>query len=338
MRLPGGALNHVWRVPGQPASVIAKYAPPHIASAPDIPLDPERLHVSARCLHLFAPGAALADLATPACRPPHRLGWDAEAPLLVMEDVGSCPDLGAWVHNTPHLPSPAEVGTRLGRFIAQLHTRTYGAASIAEQVVNPAMQETRHAVQYSRVHAFLEAAGIADAERLGRRATALGERFQKPGRCMIMGDLWPQSVLVDATPDDAIEVRLIDWELAHFGHPAQDLGHMAAHGWMLAHRAPSQAAEHAARACLRQFLDQYRATVQAEHPEAREAFCGPEVRRTAALHMGCEILARTTGAFQDGYLYDGLAPTHPALQHAVRNAARHLRTPDAVATFAALAV
>lgn len=336
--MPGGTLNNVWRVPGQPASVIAKYAPPHIASAPDVPLDPERLHVAARCLHLFAPDEALADLAASACRPPRRLGWDATAPLLVMEDVGPCPDLGTWLHTTiPHPPSAAEVGARLGRFIAQLHTRTYGAAAIAEDVVNPAMQETRHAVQYSQVHAFLEAAGIDDAEALGRRATALGERFQEPGRCMIMGDLWPQSVLVDTASDATAEVRLIDWELGHFGHPAQDLGHMAAHGWMLAHRAPSPAAEHAAHACLQQFLAEYRATVQAERPEAVGAFCGPEVWRTAALHMGCEILARTTGAFQDGYLYDRLAPTHPAMQHAVHEAARHLRTPDAVPTFAALA-
>jgi len=336
VRMQGGNLNKVWRVPGTPASVIAKYAPPHIASAPDVPLDPERLHVSARCLALFAPGASLAELATPACRPPKWLGWDAEAPLLVMEDLGNLPDLTAWLRSIPHPLEAAEVGSRLGRFIGQLHARTYGDDALAETVANPAMQETRHAVQYSQVGAFLESADIDDAEALGRRATALGERFQEPGRCMIMGDLWPRSVLVDTASDDAMEVRLIDWELAHYGHPAQDLGHMAAHCWMLAHRAPSHIAEHVAHACFRQFLARYRETVRAERPEAVEAFCGPKVRRTAALHMGCEILARTTGAFQDGYLYDGLAPTHPVMQRAVAEAARHLRTPEEVDTFAPL--
>lgn len=332
--MQGGTLNKVWRVPGTPASVIAKYAPPHIASAPEVPLDPERLHVSARCLALFAPGASLAELATSACRPPKRLGWDAETPLLVMEDLGDLPDLGTWLHGVPPTSKAADAGAWLGTFIGQLHARTYGDDALAETVANPAMQETRHAVQYSQVGAFLEAAGVADAEALGQRATALGERFLQPGRCMIMGDLWPRSVLVDTGSEDTMEVRLIDWELAHYGHPAQDLGHIAAHCWMLAHRAPSHIAEHVAHACFRQFLARYRGAVRGERPEAVDSFCGSEVRRTAALHMGCEILARTTGAFQDGYLYDGLAPTHPAMQRAVSEAARHLRTPEEVDTFA----
>ncbi len=332
--MQGGTLNKVWRVPGTPASVIAKYAPPHIASAPEVPLDLERLHVSARCLALFAPGASLAELATPACRPPERLGWDAEAPLLVMEDLGDLPDLGSWLHDAPPTSKAADAGTRLGTFIGQLHARTYDDDTLAEAVANPAMQATRHAVQYSQVGAFLEAAAIDDAEALGQRAIALGERFQQPGRCMIMGDLWPRSVLVDTGAADTMEVRLIDWELAHYGHPAQDIGHIAAHCWMLAHRAPSHIAEHVAHACFRQFLARYQGAVQGERPEAVAAFCGAEVRRTAALHMGCEILARTTGAFQNGYLYDGLPPTHPAMQRAIAEAARHLRTPEAVDTFA----
>lgn len=334
MRIQGGNLNKVWRVPGTPASVIAKYAPPHIASAPEVPLDPERLHVSARCFALFAPGAPLAELATSACRPPKRLGWDAEAPLLVMEDLGDLPDLSTWLHGVPPNSKAADAGARLGTFIGQLHAHTYGDTALTETVANPAMQETRHAVQYSQVGAFLEAADIDDAEALGQRATALGERFLRPGRCMIMGDLWPRSVLVDTGSADTMEVRLIDWELAHYGHPAQDLGHIAAHCWMLAHRAPSHIAEHVAHACFRQFLARYRGAVRGERPEAVGAFCSPEVRRTAALHMGCEILARTTGAFQDGYLYDGLAPTHPVMQRAVAEAARHLRTPEEVDTFA----
>lgn len=337
-RLPGGNLNKVWRVPGTPASVIAKYAPPHIASAPDVPLAPERLHVAARCLKLFAPDQPLADLATPACRPPKRLGWDATAPLLIMEDLGDRPDLGNWLHGAPPNSKVADAGARLGTFIGQLHVCTYGDGTLAEQVANPAMQKTRHAVQYSQVGAFLEAADVADAKALGRRATALGERFQQPGRCMIMGDLWPQSVLVDtAAPGDAMALRLIDWELAHYGHPAQDVGHIAAHCWMLAHRASSPDAEQVVQSWCRAFLTRYRTIVHAAHPETADALCGPEVRRIAALHFGCEILARTTGAFQAGYLYDGLVPAHPTMQRALAEAARHLRTPEEVDTFAALA-
>ncbi len=334
-RMTGGNLNKVWRVPGRPASVIAKYAPPHIASAPDVPLDPERLHVAARCLQLFASGEPLSDLATPACRPPKRLGWDPEAPLLIMEDLGDLSDLGTWLHGAPPNSKAANAGSRLGTFIGHLHARTYGGAAIAEQVANPAMQATRHAVQYRQVQAFLEAADIADAEALGQRATALGERFQQPGCCMIMGDLWPRSVLVDHTGDTA-RLRIIDWELAHYGHPAQDIGHLAAHCWMLAHRAPTPDAAQAVHEWYRAFLTGYHGTVQAKHTGSAGAFWGPEGRRMAALHMGCEILARTTGAFQDGYLYDGLVVNHPAMQAAVDHAAHCLRAPADTVLFESL--
>lgn len=330
-RMTGGNLNKVWRVLGRPVSVIAKYAPPHIASAPDVPLDPERLHVAARCLQLFASGEPLSDLATPACRPPKWLGWDAEAPLLIMEDLGDLSDLGTWLHGAPPNSKAANAGARLGTFIGHLHARTYGAAAIAEQVVNPAMQATRHAVQYRQVQAFLEAADIADAEALGEQATALGERFQQPGRCMIMGDLWPRSVLVDHTGDTA-RLRIIDWELAHYGHLAQDIGHLAAHCWMLARRAPTPEAADAVDSWVHAFLNSYDDTVQSD-ADADHALWGAEARRIAVLHMGCEILARTTGAFQDGYLYDGLAVTHPAMQAAVEHAAHCLRTPGDVDIF-----
>jgi hypothetical protein len=45
---------------------------------------------------------------------------------------------------------------------------------------------------------------------------------------------------------------------------------------------------------------------------------------------------RTTGAFQEGYLYEGLAVDAPVLQEAVHVAAQHIRSPERVDTFAAL--
>jgi hypothetical protein len=41
------------------------------------------------------------------------------------------------------------------------------------------------------------------------------------------------------------------------------------------------------------------------------------------------------GPFQTGYLYEGLAPNHPAVQEAVTTAARHLRAPASVDVLAA---
>lgn len=57
-RLSGGLLNEVWRVRGQPKSpprsLVAKHAPPHIASQPEVPLDPGHIAFEARALDALA--------------------------------------------------------------------------------------------------------------------------------------------------------------------------------------------------------------------------------------------------------------------------------------------
>ena len=51
--IEGGLLNHVFRLSGEPNSIIAKYAPPYAASNHEIPLDPARQNFEARALDLF---------------------------------------------------------------------------------------------------------------------------------------------------------------------------------------------------------------------------------------------------------------------------------------------
>jgi hypothetical protein len=47
-----------------------------------------------------------------------------------------------------------------------------------------------------------------------------------------------------------------------------------------------------------------------------------EDERDFQIHFGAEILARTLGNFQKNYLYDGLAPEHPVIREAAREACR----------------
>lgn len=332
-RLPGGLLNEVWRVAGQPGSeprsVIAKHAPPHIASQPEVPLDPERIAFEAQALEAFAPGGRLEVLTTGDVRPPRSLDYDAASRTLLMEDLGAPPGLGAWLRNGPPAPGAEATGERLGRFMGRLHARTTGDEALRDAFDNRAMQETRHAVQYRAVGEMAEKAGVEDAEALGARAEALGARFIEPGDCLVMGDLWPPSVL--RTGNGAL--RLIDWELCHYGRPAQDVAHLAAHCWMHAHRAPSREACAAAEAAQRAFLKTYRDALGA----ASSALLTPRARADCAVHFGAELLVRTVGPFQDGFLYDGLAPSAPPVREATQKAARYLRAPKAQKTFAPLA-
>ncbi|MFO8100451.1 MAG: phosphotransferase [Salinibacter sp.] len=323
-RLPEGNLNVVWRVPGADRSVILKYAPPHIAVDPDTPLDPSRLTMEARCLEALGPEGALSDVTRPSVRSPRLIDSRENPHVLLMEDCGDVPTLGRWLRSgepeSVHATAP-DLGRRLGRFIGRLHRRTLNDPDCAAAFDNRPMQETRLAVQYRGVADMLRAGGVDDADALGERAVALGRDLLSPGRCLTMGDLWPPSVLVGADG-----LRIIDWELAHYGRPLQDVAHWEAHLWMHRHRAPSGPVRRAVDRLRRGFRDAYRTTLGT----SRHRLWDKAERRDAAVHFGAEILVRAVGPFQDGSLYESLAPGHPAVQEAVRTAEQALRAPEAV--------
>ena len=328
VRLPEGNLNVVWRVPGQPEPVIVKFAPPYIAANPDVPLDPSRLEVEANALHALASGSALNAVCTEHVRPPHPIGMHADPHVLIMEDVGVHPTLGRWLRSADAtLDRAAHIGRQTGQFIGHLHAATVERNHLSRQFDNRAMQETRLAVQYEAVEEMLLTAGVEGAASLGERAVALGEKLLEPGVCLTMGDLWPPSVLVT---DKGL--RIIDWELAHYGHPMQDIAHVAAHGWMQAHRAPSESVATASQVLLDALLAAYREALG----DMAGRLLTPQVLEDGAVHLGAEILVRTVGSFQAGYVYEGLGPASFPVQEAVEVAVEHLRRPATVGTFDAL--
>lgn len=328
VRLTGGYLNYVYRVPGQPQSVVVKCAPPHIAAMPDVPLDPGRIIFEGRSLAAFMPGGTMEACTTPKVRPPHLLYFEEDQCLLVEEDVGQVPHLGKWLQTGPYREWPGlRVGELLGEFIGGLHLHSYGDAHLARAFDNKTIQHSRLEVHYKMVGMMLARGGVADAGQLGQRAVQLGELLQEPGLCFIQGDLWLPSILV--APDG---LRVIDWELVHFGRPSQDVGHLASHLWMWSHRASSEAVAEETRAVLKGFLRAYREMLGTTFDE----LFGADGVYESSVHFGSEILMRTTGPFQEGYLYEGLPSDGPVVQEALRVAAEHIRTPEAVDTFALL--
>jgi len=320
--LPGGNLNFVWRVEGQGVSVVVKYAPPYIASDPSTPLDPSRLAMEARCLRALDVGGRLSDVGHPAVRAPFLHDFNPDSNVLIMEDVGAVPTLNRWLRNGPSddgVRRARRFGHRLGRFIGRLHRTTHHGEDLADEFDNRPMQKTRRAVQYQSVADMLRAGGVEDSDALGARADALGRRLLDRGACLTMGDLWPRSVLVDGN-----ELRLIDWELAHYGRPLQDVAHLLSHLWMEAHRAPSARVEEAVTHLRASFLDAYFSVLN----ETKTVLWTDREKRDAAIHFGAEILVRAVGPFQEGSVYAGLEPDHPAVQGAVSTAAESLRAPE----------
>ena len=308
--LPGGSLNYVWRIQSKSGkSFIIKHAPPYIASVPDIAFDNSRIEFEANILKAFQVRNELNQFTGLKVRPPEYRGHDHRRHLLIMEDVGILPDLRRAVRQADY--DLASRGRMLGTFIAQLHSQTYQNKWFADNFTNLPVQHTRMQVQYYGCLEFCRKAHMQDAEQIGKLCRQLGEKLNSVGKCLIMGDLWPLSILLDRK-----EIRLIDWELTHFGRPAQDVAHLAAHLWMMSHRASGQSQKEQIDRFRRSFIKSYYNWVARQEPE----LITEEDQRDFQIHFGAEILARTLGNFQKNYLYDELPPEHPVIQEAADKA------------------
>ena len=330
--LPGGRVNHVWRVhsgPGaSPRSAVLKWAPPWVASVPQMALDDRRILFEARALAALERHPRLSGISDDHVRAPRLLATFEDRRAILMEDLGDLPDLATWLRSSGADEGAAYgYGRLLGDFIGRLHLNSMEDVALARRLDNRGVQRSRLGNQYAAVVGYAERARLPDAGDLGRRAVTFGELLQRPGTCLVMGDLWPPSILIAQR-----ELRLIDWEFATYGRPAQDVGHLAAHLWMQAHRAPDPSSAARWRSLLQSFFHAYG---EALGPQ-RKRLMGAADRAESAVHFGAEILTRTVGAFQAGYLYEGLAPDQPSVQEAVSVAALHLRRPGSHSVFAAL--
>ncbi len=200
--LPGGLINHVYRISGPQGSLILKYAPAFIASAPEIPLSPRRLAVENAALKIAQ------EFNTDSVQVPKVLDYDESASVLLTQDLGAGPtlrrsdnlmedlrELAGWLktvhHNTQHLPDLPDFGVHAVRKANQY-------VPLSEQI------------KYSNGAFSKELIWAADY-------------FSIRPKCLIMGDLWMPSVLKRE------KLFVIDWEFAAHGHPEQDVAHLAAH-------------------------------------------------------------------------------------------------------------
>ena len=315
--LSGGLMNHVWQIPALPYSVVVKYAPPYIASAPSIKFDDSRIIFEARALEAFDSNGLLNALRSEAIRPPKLISRDDQTHTLILEDIGDDVDLAVWLSHTES--KDFSFATLIGKFIGLLHKESFENEDLKASFNNTPIQDTRKQVQYDAIGALCAEANLPDSEFLGNQAKELGRRLLEPGVCMIMGDLWPPSIRV--TPQG---IRIIDWEFVHFGNPAQDIGHLGSHLWMLQHRIPAR---------KEAIIGFWHSCIQAYKNATRDIFSElwkPEFCTDAAIHFGAEIIVRTLGPFQQGYLYDGLPHDHPFLEEAIQQAANCIREPESL--------
>jgi len=312
-KLTGGNLNHVWRATDQDGNnVIVKYAPPFIAKQPEIPLDDSRIQFESRILKAFLDDEQMSGLTNAAMRVPIFLGFDKTENILMMEYVGDLKNINEYINQ--NRDAIGKMGKELGIFIAGLHLATFNEDSYRKKFTNLPVQKTRFEVQYKQCGKFAEKAGISSklARKVHEHCHELGQKLMGEGICIIMGDLWPESILVDSNTGSLV---LIDWEMCHFGNPIQDVAHLDAHLWMMQHRCSDENSQKEIAKFQNDFTEQYRNELN-KNPAFAQQFC----ERDYAIHYGAEILARTTGSFQSGYLYDGLSHDAKPIQEAVNHA------------------
>ena len=304
-RLVGGFVNHVWRIEGRPHHVVVKHARETLELARNANLSPERAKIETVALQAFR--GTYRELQTHTIRVPELYAYLPEHHLMFLEDLENPPALDQYITETSQPVS--HLALDLGRFIARLHCAP-SFNGHASKMHNADVQDVRYRLQYTAVRRWLEAAGYDDARGLGGRCEALGRKLLKRGRCWVMGDLWPRSVLVNRD-----RAHIIDWEFSHWGYEAQDIGHLLAHLFMIGHTADDPNVTLRASDFAEIFSESY----LRNRPRPLPADAADQL----ATHLAAEILMRTYGPFGTGYLYDGAS--RDTIADAAEMAVRHLR-------------
>ncbi|HMB98677.1 MAG TPA: aminoglycoside phosphotransferase family protein [Balneolaceae bacterium] len=316
IELSGGNLNYVWRIPGRPHNIIAKHAPPFIASNPEEALNQDRLRFEADALRLFTENGRLSFLSSKDISVPKFYGFDSKKNLLLMEGIGSESTLFSEPMFRNYNDSMPAI---LGNFIANLHRETAGDSFFKRSFQNLNIQKTRRQVQYKGAGQFLKNAGITPSSVAINNAERLGEELLMPGKCLVMGDLWPSSILINEQ-----KMRLIDWEFCHYGRPLQDVAHFIAHCRLHQEASDDLFRREQLQKFCGHFLKSYRLSLGNDFSNLFDE----KESRELAIHYAMEILIRISGPFKHGYLFDSHSSDHSKIQKLATEASELLKNPE----------
>ena len=275
--LSGGLVNQVFKVVCPDRVLVLKHAAPHLATNPEIELPISRMDVEVEALKI------LGELELPAAvHWPEVLVYDRPQSTFLMSFVKGR-SLAEFLADQDSVGRLKGYGRTLGHWLGMLHAKSSLSErreEFAGRLNNAAIQEVRAEVQYRGLTAMLEPRFEEPAEWVASRFSGCA------GECMILGDLWPASLLLNGD-----SWGVIDLEFAHWGFPEQDLAHFLAHLRMWA------------------FCSVNSAPIEAFAAELTDAYFEvsswqEENFKAANIHFGFEILARAIGPFRSGYLFE----------------------------------
>jgi len=193
-------------------------------------------------------------------------------------------------------------GRRAGEILGTVHRTTRGHPALDGRLTDTAVFEEL------RVDPFYRTVATAHPGVAPQIDALIASMVDPPDRCLVLGDFSPKNVLVH---DGGL--TLVDFETAHAGDPAFDVGFFLSHLWLKLLRA-SRSDEGGAVLPLQDligaFLDGYR---RAGGPAALHGGDGAptfaDAGVPAARHLAANVLARVDGKSPVDYLDDGARET-----------------------------
>jgi 5-methylthioribose kinase len=261
VELSGGVSATVVAVRGPGAALVVKQALPQLRVADEWLAPPRRAVTEAGAMRLCAaltPGAV-----------PEVLASVPEDHVLVLELVEGRPNWQAEIADgRTHTAAAAWAGETLGSW----HARTAGDAGVA------AIYDDHEAFAQLRLDPFHATVMVRRPEVASLIAPRL-EELTAARRCLVHGDYAMKNMLVSGGG-----YTVLDFEVAHYGHPVFDLGFFLSFAVLSAVRWPAVAAD--MRALADGFLEAYTSVTGHD-------FAGAPVDVVA--HTACLTLARTDG-------------------------------------------
>lgn len=227
---PGeGNMNYTLRVRTHDRTFIVKQARPYVEKYPQIAAPDSRAIIEGRFYEKIQPFVSINELM------PQLMGMDAEAKILVLEDLGTANDY-TFLYQSGQSLSMSEAEA-LAHYLGMLHRLTW-QETIDETFANREMRALNHEHIFN--YPFMEENGFdLDAitrglqtismaykvdGKLKQKITELGMVYLSDGHCLLHGDFYPGSWLKTLNG-----IRVIDPEFCFYGAPEFDLGVMTAH-------------------------------------------------------------------------------------------------------------
>ncbi|MAT13645.1 MAG: phosphotransferase [Planctomyces sp.] len=229
---------------------------------------------------------------------PQVLFEDRENYLFAMEAID--PDHRVWKADLLDGQFDPSIAGRLGTFLATIHARTWKNPEYEKRWGD---WEVFDQLRIDPFYRYL----VGSYPNLKNWIADFIEEIEAHPLCLVLADFSPKNILISRKG-----IHLVDFETAHFGDPAFDLGFFLSHLLL-------KTIHHGTRGmvCL-QLADQFWREYRRQLADQGESLAGAELDRRSIKHLAACMLARVDGKSPVDYI------TEPHVKDQVRSFALSL--------------